>query len=166
MHKWSTCCLTFDMSGPPLAWPTQRNMNLGSGVGQAGGGPLDGRVRPRQHQFAPVLPSGTRRLQLRRLWEAMLRSAGSGTFLGPCHLRLSNRVILDYQIPRITGLSAEFAWRSEVLTGAEAFADTLSAPVPSSAEYQSGGAPARARQGMRAHTGVFDVQSQRRTASG
>jgi hypothetical protein len=39
--------LTFDMSGPPPAWPAQRNINLRSGVGQAGGGPLDGRVRLR-----------------------------------------------------------------------------------------------------------------------
>jgi hypothetical protein len=40
------CGLTFDMSGPPPAWPTQRNIDKRSGVGQAGGGPLDGRVRP------------------------------------------------------------------------------------------------------------------------
>jgi hypothetical protein len=39
------CALTFDMSGPPPAWPTQRNIDKRSGVGQAGGGPLDGRVR-------------------------------------------------------------------------------------------------------------------------
>jgi hypothetical protein len=37
--------LTFDMSGPEPAWPAQRNMNLRSEAGQAGGGPLDGRVR-------------------------------------------------------------------------------------------------------------------------
>jgi hypothetical protein len=34
------------MSGPEAAWPTERRIDLRSGVGQAGGGPLDGRVRP------------------------------------------------------------------------------------------------------------------------
>jgi hypothetical protein len=40
---WSR--LTFDMSGPEPDWPAKRNMNLRSFAGQAGGGPLDGRVR-------------------------------------------------------------------------------------------------------------------------
>jgi len=34
------------MSGPPPAWPAQRNIDKRSEAGQAGGGPLDGRVRP------------------------------------------------------------------------------------------------------------------------
>jgi hypothetical protein len=49
------CCLTFDMSGPPPAWPAQRTIDLGSGAGQAGGGPLDGRVR--QHCVLPLSAS-------------------------------------------------------------------------------------------------------------
>jgi hypothetical protein len=55
MRKWFTCCLTFDMSGPPPAWPAQRNMDKRSGAGQAGGGPLDGRVR--QHRVLPLSAS-------------------------------------------------------------------------------------------------------------
>jgi hypothetical protein len=43
--KYFTCGLTFDMSGPEPDLPAERNMNLRSGAGQAGGGPLDGRVR-------------------------------------------------------------------------------------------------------------------------
>jgi hypothetical protein len=39
--------LTFDMSGPEPAWPAKWNMNRRNVAGQAGGGPLDGRVRPR-----------------------------------------------------------------------------------------------------------------------
>jgi hypothetical protein len=54
-HMWFLCCLTFDMSGPEPAWPMQRNMNLRSRVGQAGGGPLDGRVR--QHCVLPLSAS-------------------------------------------------------------------------------------------------------------
>jgi hypothetical protein len=38
------------MSGPPAAWPAQRNIDKRSEAGQAGGGPLDGRVRP--HDFS------------------------------------------------------------------------------------------------------------------
>jgi hypothetical protein len=38
--------LTFDMSGPEPDWPAKWNMNQRNVAGQAGGGPLDGRVRP------------------------------------------------------------------------------------------------------------------------
>jgi hypothetical protein len=33
------------MSGPEPAWPAKWNMNKRNVAGQAGGGPLDGRVR-------------------------------------------------------------------------------------------------------------------------
>jgi hypothetical protein len=42
------------MSAPEPDWPAQRNINLRSGAGQAGGGPLDGRV---SRQFTNVVGS-------------------------------------------------------------------------------------------------------------
>ena len=39
-------CLTFELSGPPPDWPARRNDVLQRLAGQAGGGPLERRVRP------------------------------------------------------------------------------------------------------------------------
>ena len=40
-----TCGLTFEVSGPEPAWHANRMMDHRSFAGQAGGGPLGGRVR-------------------------------------------------------------------------------------------------------------------------
>jgi hypothetical protein len=58
-------CLTFDMSGPEPAWPAKWNINKRSEAGQAGGGPLDGRVRAHLH-FGSVTPGQGLFLRARR----------------------------------------------------------------------------------------------------
>jgi hypothetical protein len=70
LAKGETLCfhwgLTFDMSGPPPAWPAQRNMDRRSEAGRAGGGPLDGRVRP-QHSECPDIQYTLNPLELNRV---------------------------------------------------------------------------------------------------
>jgi hypothetical protein len=70
--------LTFDMSGPELAWPAQRNIDKKSEAGQAGGGPLDGRVR---HRLGDGRCDGdfVLILRLRGGHGAKVSSAGAGT---------------------------------------------------------------------------------------